>query len=60
MFSSGNYKGTHHTCLDNTQKAATGGCKICMGLVLRRNQLGSDPEIEKTAAPFLQNRWELA
>lgn len=58
MFSRDEAEGLHHTCLDNLQRAAEGGCKICVALVLRRDKLGSDPEAEETASPFLQYHWK--
>lgn len=57
MFSRDGGEGPHHTCLDSLQRAAKGGCKICIALVSRRDKLGSDPEVEKTASPFLQYHW---
>lgn len=57
MFSKEEASGTHHTCLENLQRAAEGGCKICIGLVLRRDTFGPDPEAEKTATPFLEYDW---
>lgn len=58
MFSGDELEGTHHKCLENLQRAAEGGCKICIALILRRDQLGPDPEVEETAMPFLHYRWE--
>lgn len=58
IFSRDEVEGTHHTCLDNLQRAAEGGCKICIALVLRRDKLGPDPEAEETASPFLQYHWQ--
>lgn len=58
MFSRDEAKGTHHTCLTNLQTAAEGGCKICIALHMRRNMLGSDPEAEEAATPFLEYLWK--
>lgn len=58
MFSGDEVEGTHHTCLNNLQRAVEGGCKICIALVLRRDKLGPDPEAEETASPFLQYHWK--
>lgn len=57
VFSSGRRTGSHHACLEDLQRAAQGGCKICIFLALRREKLGPDPENEETAMPFLQYRW---
>lgn len=57
MFSRDAAKGTHHTCLHNLQRAAEGGCKICIALALRRSKFGPDLEAEETASPFLEYQW---
>lgn len=57
MFFKDQLGGEHHTCLENLQRAAEGGCKICIFLVLMRDKLGSDPEAEETVTPFLQYSW---
>lgn len=57
MFSKDEREGTHHTCLEDLQRAAEGGCKICIALVLRRETRGPEPEAEETATPFLQYCW---
>lgn len=58
MFSKSELEGMHHTCLKNLQRAAQGGCKICIGLARRRDDLGSNPEAEDTSTPFLQYYWK--
>lgn len=57
MFSSGRLTGLHHKCLEDLQRAARGGCKICISLVLRREKIGSDTDNEQTTMPFLNYSW---
>lgn len=57
MFSSGGLTGLHHTCLEDLQRAAQGGCKICISLARKRDRLGPDPDNEQTAVPFLKYWW---
>lgn len=57
MFSSGRHAGLHHACIEDLAKAARGGCKICLALLLRRFRLSPDPENEGTAVPFLRYKW---
>ncbi|KAJ4386831.1 hypothetical protein N0V93_009729 [Gnomoniopsis smithogilvyi] len=50
-------KGLHHRCFDDLRTAAQGGCKICIVLVMRRNEFGPDSSGERTADPFLTYEW---
>ncbi|KAI1270331.1 hypothetical protein F5Y18DRAFT_10406 [Xylariaceae sp. FL1019] len=56
MFHNDRFKGLHHNSFEHLKKAAEGGCKICISLLLRRKELGADPETEGLATPFLVYR----
>lgn len=61
MFSKDELEGTHHTCLENLQRAAEGGCKICISLMLQHDKiktLVSEPDAGQTVMPFQQYRWK--
>lgn len=46
----------HHTSLENLRKAAHGGRKVCINLVMRQETHGPDIEGEGAAYPFLRYR----
>lgn len=55
MFSKDEFEGPHHTSLENLQRAAQGGCKICIYLVLQHESLGK--LVPDPVTPFLRYRW---
>lgn len=58
MFRNPDLEGRHHKDLQDLQKAAVAGCKVCIRLIDLREGCGPDETNEATANPFLAYRFQ--